>query len=204
MGEHDALETWRTSRGALLDSLALARQTISMNRTAAVGAVENIDRTLYPALVAEFQGFCRDLHNEAVSALIEEAAWPTEQLAALTTAAIRKGRGLDHKNPTPSVIDEDFRSLGLPIWRRVQQLHPEDYPDWRASLETLVRIRNAVAHSDQERIDIFFTKQQMTFAYWGNTRKRLTELAIAMNSVVRRYLVEITIVTSRGEDRDRQ
>ncbi|MCJ7857191.1 hypothetical protein [Corynebacterium kalidii] len=173
-----------------------------MNHAAAVGAVENIDRTLYPALVAEFQGFCRDLHDETISTISEEASWPTEQLAALATAAIRKGRGLNHKNPSPSVIDEDFRSLGLPIWRRAQQLHPEDYPGWRASLETLVRIRNAVAHSDQERIDLFFTKRQLTFAYWEHTRKLLTELAIVMNSVVRTYLVEITMVTSRGEDRD--
>jgi hypothetical protein len=175
-----------------------------MNHTAAVGAVENIDRTLYPALVAEFQGFCRDLHDETVSTISEEAAWPTEQLAALATAAMKRGRGLGYKNPTPSVIDEDFRSLGLPIWQRIQQLHSENYPGWRAALETLVRIRNAVAHSDQERIDSFSTKQQMTFAYWENTRKSLTELAIAMSSVVRTYLVEITIVTSRGEDRDWQ
>lgn len=73
--------------------------------------MENIDRALYPVLAAEFQGFCRDLHGEAVTAIIAETPWPTEQIARVSAAAMQVKRGLDRKNPASSGIGDDFRAL---------------------------------------------------------------------------------------------
>lgn len=199
MGKHSALEAWQTTRRQALDSLVLARQTIGTNysdHSASVGIVGNIDRALYPLLAAEFQGFCRDLHGETVAAIIDEAAWPTEQLSRVSAVAMQDKRGLDRKNPASSVIGDDFRSLGLPLWQRVQAAHPEDYPDWRQSLDTLVNIRNAVSHSDRKRLTEFSAQWQLAFAYWQSTREDLDMLAIAMASAVRTYLTEISTPSS--------
>ncbi|MGP5184932.1 hypothetical protein ACTXKY_14645 [Corynebacterium variabile] len=200
MGKQNALGAWQTTRRQALDSLVLARQTIASNHSGhskgsvsaeTAGVVENIDRALYPVLAAEFQGYCRDLHGDAVAAIIAEAQWPTEQIARVSAAAMQDKRGLDRKNPASSVIGDDFRALGLKLWNRVQEEHPEDYPDWRRSLDTLVNIRNAVSHSDRKRLKDFTSKKQLTFAYWQSTRKDLDLLTIAMDSAVRTYLVEI-------------
>lgn len=191
MGKHSALGAWQTTRRESLDSLVLARQTIATNHSASAGIVGNVDRALYPVLAAEFQGFYRDLHGEAVVAIIDEAVWPTERLPVLAVAAMKEGRGLDRKNPASSVVGSDFRAFGLLLWHRIQESYPDAYPDWRKSLDTLVSIRNAVSHSDQERIDNFVVKKQLTFAYWKATRANLELLAIAMASAVRTYLVEI-------------
>lgn len=197
MGKHSALGAWQTTRRQVLDSLVLARQAIDTNHTdrsediGVLGVVENIDRALYPVLAAEFQGFCRDLHSETITAIVNGAAWPTERIQVLAVAAMKQGRGLDRKNPSSSVIGDDFRTLGLLLWQRVQEVHPEDYPDWRRALDTLVNIRNAVTHSDRKRINEFASKNQLAFAYWSATRVHLDMLVIAMDSVVRTYLAEI-------------
>jgi len=103
------------------------------------------------------------------------------------------------------VVADDFRTLGLTLWLRVQEAHPIESPAWRRSLDTLVRIRNAVSHSDKERIDNFVLKKQLTLMHWKNTRTALDKLAIAMDSAVKSYLLEISTPptqTQKGADHD--
>lgn len=96
-----------------------------------------------------FQGYSRDLHSEVVSAIIETATWQSVRFRSATADSMKEGRGLDRKNPSPTVIGNDFRALGLLIWQRIQAIHANEYAEWRAALDNLVSIRNAVAHSEQ-------------------------------------------------------
>lgn len=190
MDRRTALETWRTTRRGLLDNLVEARESVRKKHPPPDTVVDTIDHSLFPALAAEFQGYSRDLHSEVVTAIVDDADWRSGQLKKVTSATMLATRGLDRKNPTPNVIDSDFRPLGISVWNRIQAMYPDDYKNWREALETLIRVRNAISHSEQDRINEFVETGTLNFSYWSWTRKMLSELAVAMNTAVRTYLSE--------------
>lgn len=95
-------------------------------------------------LAAEFQGYCRELHNESIFTL--RAAVPP--LMAQTVAdEFRLNRQLDRANPTPSVLAADFGRFGFDLWPAVDAIDPRGKL-LRRLLEELNLWRNAIAHSD--------------------------------------------------------
>lgn len=98
------------------------------------------------AVMSEFQGFVRDLHDLAVERIIA-ASGAHPSLAAVLTDGMVSDRGVDRGNATLRTIKADFGRLGL---------SPLDFtshnPGWatdKRALEALIRLRNALGHGNE-------------------------------------------------------
>jgi hypothetical protein len=98
---------------------------------------------------SQFQGFCRDLHTEAVDVLVG-AVQPTP-LAAVVQAVMVQGRKLDQGNPNPSHLGADFSRLGMLFWPQVNALDARNTARQK-QLEELNVWRNAIAHQDWTKV----------------------------------------------------
>jgi hypothetical protein len=99
---------------------------------------------------SQFQRFCRDLHTEASSFLVEKGAQGAFQ--SIARLALTQGRKLDSGNPNEGNIGSDFARLGVnTLWRDVST-HSTRNPGRRKKLETLNKWRNAIAHQDFAKV----------------------------------------------------
>ena len=103
-------------------------------------------------LSSQFQGYCRDLHEEAAEFVVTQAtstaAWPLMSDAHdLLLENLVLHRQLDSRNPTPSAIGADFNRFGLELWGELQRRDPRTARR-RILLGDLNDWRNAVAHQD--------------------------------------------------------
>lgn len=141
-----ALEKWQSTRGARLDQLfGLCAQ-----------APEGIDQFtpfLAVMLSAEWQGFARDLHDEAVDAFVTRVAAAgsregADHLRWLLTEGRRLGRG----DADERALIDDFGRLGLELlWARLEAEQPYGGA-WRGHLRRLMKARNGVVHDDQIKL----------------------------------------------------
>lgn len=121
-------------------------------------------------LSAEFQGFCRDVHDEVVSHI---ASVTPPGVRPLVRNALRSVRRLDRANPDESTLAVDFRLLGFELWDECASRSART-AGHRERLRTLMAWRNAIAHSD-------FTKP----ALGGRTRINLSEIRRIRSSLNR-------------------
>jgi hypothetical protein len=93
----------------------------------------------------QFQGFCRDLHSEAVDHLVNSI--PMASLHTLLRARLTEGRKLDMGNPNPGNLGSDFGRLGMQFWQEVQSCDRRNGRRQKC-LDMLMAWRNAIAHQD--------------------------------------------------------
>src|SRR5438046_306202 len=89
---------WVTVRAAALDDLESAYTVIGGTGRARVIAAQQVTRAYAVLLAAEFQGFCRELHDECVRTIA--AAVPAPLQVPLEKEFVFS-RSLDRGNPTP-------------------------------------------------------------------------------------------------------
>jgi hypothetical protein len=136
---------WKTSRSDELDEMRAAHTAIGGSGRGRRYATQQINRAYLVLLSSQFQGFCRDLHSEAVDVLVR-AITPISLRTAIR-ARFTDGRKLDSGNPTPRNLGSDFRRLGMNFWPDVTALHALNARR-RAQLEAISAWRNAIAHQD--------------------------------------------------------
>lgn len=143
-------------------------------------------------MVAEFQGFGRDLHDLGAELLISGAAVQPAFTALLVTAAT-EGRQMDRGNSDLRTLQTDFRRLGIhDLNGRVETANAywakSDDPPRRgdkAFYGDLINLRNAVAHGNQSDLDRLRREGVLDTVTW--TRRRLAGLdrfAKALDRVV--------------------
>jgi hypothetical protein len=161
------LRAWRGRRRALLDRLAAGASS------------EPLVEGYVVRVVAEFQGFARDLHDLGALRLVELASARQRHVEPLTRAATL-GRRLDATNPTLETLTRDFARLGLEkLDVRLARSVPE-WPDVRRDLRLLLSLRNAIAHGDRRTRDSLSKGgANMTVAWIGIMRTRLDAVATA-------------------------
>jgi hypothetical protein len=174
-----ALVTWRTTRRARLDALAAARPA----------APAHVDRALVLALAAEFQGFTRELHDQAVAA-VATALCPTPELHAVVTNALIHQRALDRGNARPTALTSDFRRLALKVWPALTAADPRAH-DWRVTLVAVNDARNAIAHADPAGLARLGHLAPSRVDGWRNA---LDALATALDAVAGRHLAALLTV----------
>lgn len=110
-----------------------------------------VNAALVMRLAAEFQGFVRDLHNEACDVF---AAWIASG-NTVTQSAVRRmlgaGRDIDRGNAHPGSITRDFRRLGFDVWEAMA-VRDRRTSEINASLTRLNAARNALVHSDTAKL----------------------------------------------------
>lgn len=157
MPHHDSfpLQRWLGERCAAIDLLATAHQNIG--DAAGPGRPPELGRPLAHAyilrLVAEFQGFARDLHGLAADRLVALTGVAPAHRAELVTA-ITLDRRLDRGNADLQALRQDFKRIG--ISELGNQLSTRNQRYWqhdKESLDALIRLRNALAHGNQFDLD---------------------------------------------------
>jgi hypothetical protein len=151
---------------------------------------------LITRLAAEFQGYCRDLHDEAVDHITANLALaPGSGLVVITRSAFIQSRFLDKGNPNWSNLTQDFKRIGLNIPNALAA-YPTQYPEWVATVERLMEARNAIAHANAREIRGCRTQQPLTLPTFRKWRGSLNRLALSADVQVGAHLNSLTGVNA--------
>jgi hypothetical protein len=131
-------------RAAALDEIEHAHRSVGGTGPGRRYLTQHINQAYAVLLSSQFQGFCRDLHEECVDWLAAAVARPV--LSGTYRRSLLAGRKLDTGNPNAGNIGSDFGHLGLAFWLAVDADSARN-PQRRLGLEALNRWRNAIAHS---------------------------------------------------------
>jgi hypothetical protein len=186
-----AVSAWRTWRR---DSISLLAQAHAyLGEVGGPGRPLEIGRPIGHAyimrLVAEFQGFVRDLYDLGAEHLVTAAAPPPGLVAVLTTA-ITRGRSLDSGNPTMTSLRTDFGRLGI---RDLEGKMAQMDAHWDAAnggtdparYKSLIEVRNALAHGNQRQVDEHRRQGRMDTISWSRQQiPVLNRAASALDRVV--------------------
>ena len=110
-----------------------------------------INRALVVLLVAEFQGFCRDLHSEACTAFARAVSGSDDDIFRVVIGALITKRKLDTGNPNQATLQDDFGRLDLDLRAELARSHAFNMGRW-LKLGQVLDFRNAIAHSDPRRL----------------------------------------------------
>jgi hypothetical protein len=139
-----ALTSWQTSRSDALNEIEAAHRAIGggAGRRGRRYATQQINQSYAVMLSSQFQGFCRELHDEALSAFA--GALPTAMQQAIWLR-FSEGRFLDRGNPTPGNLGSDFGRFGMTLWPDILAYDAANKRR-QQQLEELASWRNAIAH----------------------------------------------------------
>lgn len=183
-----ALKTWRTDRAARLDELVAAHRIV---RSAGIGrryTTQQLADALFVALAAEFQGYCRDLHDIAIFASTDGLAPPGDPRLVNARSAYVRSRKLSTGNASWSNLTDDFKkSFQLDLKRALEAAYTTaQVDDWRVVIEKLNDTRNAIAHSDGTKLANLADPRTLgTFRAW---RSALKDAISGIDKVVEAYL----------------
>lgn len=139
-----ALQNWSVGRAAALDEIENAHRSVGGAGPGRRYLTQHINQAYAMLLSSQFQGFCRDLHDECAAYLVTPVA--SVLLLAIYRSNLLFGRKLDTGNPNPSNIGSDFNRFGIAFWPAVDADSVRN-PQRRLALEVLNRWRNAIAHN---------------------------------------------------------
>jgi len=184
----NSVQRWNTTRVQELDQIENAHRRVGGGGRGRRYATQQINHAYTMLLSSQFQGFCRDLHSEAVDHIARSVA-PTS-LRSVLRAEFTLHRKLDRGNPNPGHIGSDFNRLGFAFWDQIRAEsrwnngridHLKDLNDWR----------NAIAHQhfDPAQLGGTINLRLATVRSW---RKACTQLAGEFDAVVGNHVVDIT------------
>lgn len=208
---HDAvvssstLTRWRDERCSAFDSLEAVHGKVTGKRRGRQRATQHLNRALFVALAAEFQGFCRDLQEDAAIHIVSSIDFDTTNAAVagvVLDALVRertgsrgnttKERKLDKGNAGVSAIAADFSVLGLDIWHELDQINATKAKRWKRTIDDLMNARNGIAHSDATKITNAHAQNPLTLQTFKKWRSSLNTAATAMDKVVATHLTGLT------------
>jgi hypothetical protein len=114
-----AYATWRSSRAKALNEIASGHAAVSGTRRGRRFRTQQFNHAYAVLLAAQFQGFCRDLHDECVDHILARLA-PPPALQKVIQAELSRGRLLDRGNAQPSSIGADFGRFDITLWDEVK------------------------------------------------------------------------------------
>jgi hypothetical protein len=140
-----SLQRWRSLRSSALDEIENAHRSIGGGGRGRRYATQQINHAYAVLLSSQFQGYCRDLHSERATHLVQGVN-PNSLRTAFRNALVQN-RKLDKGNPNPGNIGSDFNPFGLVFWDEVRNLDLRNQAR-QNRLEELNDWRNAIAHQD--------------------------------------------------------
>ncbi len=184
-----ALTQWRSCGLARLVELENVHATLTGPRPGRRWGTTQLNRSLFVALVAQFQSFCRDLHDEATKVHVDAAIPGQRQTLHLL---IRQGRKLDTHNPRRSTLGHDFARLGFSLIDDLKATGPATVQQLDA-LDLLIDYRNAVGHGDEAKIGDFESGGgiKATKKSYLQYRRALDQLATTLDATVTAGLASV-------------
>jgi hypothetical protein len=134
---------WIKAQASGLDQMENAHSSVGGTARGRRSATDQINQAYAILLASQFQGFCRDLHSESASYLID--VLQPSSMRPIVRAELTRDRKLDRGNANPGNLGSDFNRLGLDFWDEVKTLSARNSARNR-TLEMLNEWRNAIAH----------------------------------------------------------
>lgn len=157
---------------------------------------EELNHALVLRLASEFQGFARDLHGEALRALVAGVAPDTPSVQAVLRVPYMAGRRLDRGNADPAALGNDFGLLGMQLWEKLKLRYPSRCSAWNQKLTMLNVARNGLAHDDHRKLGQARAEGwPMTLRSVDRWRSALDGLAQGMDRVVGDHIASIIRVS---------
>jgi len=144
-----ALHRWNSDAQDALNEIEEAHRAVGGLGRGRRYATLQVNHAYVTLLSSQFQGFCRDLHTEAVAVFVG-AIMPAVHRPIVRNLLVQ-GRKLDSGNPNPGNLGSDFGRIGIAFWPTVTALDGRN-PTRQAALEVLNTWRNAVAHQDWSNV----------------------------------------------------
>ena len=174
-----ALTSWTTARAARLDHLAWVHRSAGIIDLGGPAVKKVLLRSLVLALASEFQGFARELHDEAAEFLASTIARGNQGQFEVVRNNLVIGRGLDRYNAKPDTLTADFGRLGIAnLWNDIADAVVSG-ERWRHQLEKLNEARNAIAHDKQNRL------QSLAVQGFPITARTIRSWRVACNGISR-------------------
>lgn len=182
-----AYRRWITTSATALDEIEQAHAFIGGTGPGRRYATQQMNHAYAVLLAAQFQGFCRDLHNECGTHLASVAL---PGLAQILRSEFAFHRTLDRGNPNPGNLGSDFGRLGIELWPSAQTADPR-VTKWRIRLEELNAWRNAISHNDFDPVKLggTITLRLERVRRW---RRACRQLARIFDEVMHRHLIVVT------------
>ena len=187
-----AKEVWDTECVARLDQLERIHAAAGGTGRGRRWGTEQLNRSLFVALVGQFQVYCRELHDEAAGIYLSQAN--PRQVEALEPLLLRR-RELDSRNPRRDALRKDFGRMGLQLIPALQSRYARAGDDLDR-LELLVRFRNAVAHGNESEVRSLVQEDRIrpTLRAYRTFRSTINRLVGKLDAVVAAELaVELDI-----------
>jgi hypothetical protein len=140
-----ALKRWRAIRTDALNEIEGVYRIVASAGSRRRATKQQLNQAYTLLLSSEFQGFCRDLHMECVTAVV--SVLPSAHLQNLARDSLLLSRKLDAGNPNPGNIGADFNRFDLSFWPVVAAAHSRNARR-QAMLDELNQWRNAIAHNN--------------------------------------------------------
>lgn len=147
-------------------------------------------------VVAEFQGFVRDLHDIAAERVVDLAN-PDLRFRPLLVGAATEGRFIDRGNADVRSLEQDFRRLDINgLKRRISERSARWAPAQgrgdQAYYQELIELRNALAHGNQGQLDRLRARGVADTVTWARGGlPGLDRTARALDRVVWDHVAEI-------------
>lgn len=189
-----ALTNWDTTGQQRLRELVAVHQGSVGPGPGRKWGTEQLNRSLFVALVAQFQAYCVDLHDLAVDVHVNHAA-PGQ--GPLLETLLTQGRKLASQNPRTDHLGSDFGRFGFKLIDEVKQVH-SSAPQWLRDLDDLVDFRNAIAHGNETEVAAIVdrTKLRSTKQSFQTCWRTLNRLAPAIDLTVGRKLSHLLGIAS--------
>ena len=184
----DALLAWQTDRMPRLQKVEDDCIHLEALHPADAGRVQEFIRSYAVLLFAEFQGFCRDLHDECAEKFVDSVN-PAPLRDVLRSQCVFR-RKLDTSNPNPDSLREDFARYGFDFWVDVLAADPA-HAARKNRLTTLNTWRNAIAHHDFDPAELGGTTT-LTIPHVRYWRTDCDVFAIVFDVVVRNHIQATT------------
>lgn len=140
---------------------------------------------------SEFQGFCRDLHDEASAQLIADRLHADPTFASIVRTLLGSGRKLNRGNASWANVCDDFGRLGIPLAIALRGHSPHRYPTWIAAMDRLNNARNAIAHDNRLQLACCTSIEPLTLQTFRRWRNALNAVTRGMDAVLAAYLTDV-------------
>ena len=177
-----AKEVWNAECVARLDQLERIHAAAGGTGRGRRWGTEQLNRSLFVALVGQFQVYCRELHDEAARVYLSQAN--PRQVRALQTL-LRQRRELDHRNPRRDALKNDFGRMGLQLIPVLQSRYARASEDLDRR-ELLVGFRNAITHGNESEVRALVQRYGVrpTLGSYRTFRSTISRLVGKLDAVV--------------------
>lgn len=186
-----ALERWRTDRAVLLDDLFAAHGQVGGTGAGRRWTTAELNRALLLRIAAQFQGFAKDLHQEAAVTFGSLAQPSDPAIARVIAVGLQTKRELDRGNAQESTLASDFGRFGLKLWDEMEARHARS-AGRREHLKWFNMARNGLAHDDVQMIaKVEGAGYRIDLVWLRRWRGALDGLAGTMDEVLATHLARL-------------